>query len=189
MLAQDWNDGVELTADRLRRYGKLGRRTPPKELAPGTLKKILGKTAKHSSAAGEAAIGSVARFWVDGTKGFVSSETEAVVGEETNWDRFGYGWYATRTATIRKGDRLLLLDRTSKPGWATLFNVVGSTRTVTATPDGWYFAAHKQVPRRSRRKMTKQFLAKLAKAGVGATDGSRVELVGMKRKRVDDLFR
>ena len=172
-----WRDGVALTSDRIKRYAakRIRPKTPP--MTGPTLLAILGKDAKHKTSDDlPTPTSKRPQYWVHGIAGSVGKTTEAVVADETNWDTNGWAWMSTHSSAYARGDRLLVLDRSSKPAWAFLASVVDTTRTATATADGRDFMAYVHLPNTHRRKLTSKLTRPLRAAGVKATDGSRAKL-------------
>jgi HKD family nuclease len=189
IFERDWTDAIPLDPDLIRRYSKLVRpRTTP--LPNGLISKVLGRKPKHGKATDSSSQPSVpsVHFWVDGISGFAKKETDTVVSEETSWDKRGWKWYAPHTVTIKADDRVLLLDRSRKPAWASLVRVRAYTRTATSTPDGRDFVAYTPEPKTRRKRITLGFIAALRGCGVRRLDGTRKRLAARTWKRVAALF-
>ncbi len=72
----------------------------------------------------------------------MAKQTELVIADETNWDRNGWLWRTCRPGGYERGDEVLLLDKSTKPAWASITRVVDVVpRTATPTPDGRCFDA------------------------------------------------
>ena len=54
--------------------------------------------------------------------------------EQTNWEEKGYWCYASHSDVFKRGDYILLFDKTA--GWAEVVIVKDTTRTAVPTPDG-----------------------------------------------------
>jgi HKD family nuclease len=184
-----WDEGVALDKSLINEYAAV-RPKRQESVAASALKSILGAAAKYAMASAPSVNDTTTdrstRKWIDGVAGQVAAETLAVLHDETNWD----GKWDSRSCNdgYRAGDEVVLLDRTSKPGWAALTHITATTRTATKTPDGRHFVAYRFIPRSGRRKMTPAFMARLRSVGVTRTDGGRAVISKAAWVQVRDLF-
>ncbi|HEU0029913.1 MAG TPA: phospholipase D-like domain-containing protein [Kofleriaceae bacterium] len=171
-----WSDGAALTARRVKRYAEVRVRPVAPLIPQATIASIIGRDAKHKRSDDvEPSAITKPRSWVNGITGTVGKQTMAVVADETDWDRNGWNWCSTHTSVFARGDRLLVLDRSSKPGWARLARVLDVQRTATPTPDGRDFMAYAQLAKTHRRRLTRKLLRLFHKAGV-KTSANRAKM-------------
>ncbi len=166
-----WRNATTLTDGMIDEYEK--RRVVPKVAGPskGKLAAILGK-ASHEKATDDEASLAAPRYWTDGIFGYAKDATSQVISSETSWDKYGWAWQSCGASVFRPDDCIVLIDKSSKPTWASVVRVRDTAGPIS-TPDGRHFVAYTQIPRTRRRQLTKAMRTKLRSAGVPTVDGSR----------------
>ena len=134
---------------------------------------ILGSASSNDAKGGDASPGAAPRYWRDHISGFARPRTEAVVSEETDWDRRGYGWYSSHSNVFERGDHILLFDQAN--GWAELVVVKDTTRTATPTPDGRHFVAHQRVRGWHRRRLNRNLWKRFTDFGLALSSAARTK--------------
>jgi HKD family nuclease len=92
------------------------------------------------------------RYWRTCVDALLSEETLALLREITDWDKKGYGYFATEKPFYQVGDRVVFFDFADKN-----VCVIEIKDTTSAPPpgtsDGVHFAAYKQVKEIPLRKL------------------------------------
>jgi HKD family nuclease len=162
---------VPLSLGRIKHYASIRRRRPRAILPQRSLASIFGPASSDGVDNGDASSEAVPRYWRDWISGFAAARTEAIVTEETDWDRNRYWWYASQYDGFKTGDRMLLFDRAT--GWAEIAAVRATTRTATPTPDGRHFVAYVRARGWHRRRMGSGLWKALASVGLVTSADAR----------------
>jgi HKD family nuclease len=104
------------------------------------------------------------RYWLTGIDGTLARETMAVLRETTNWDRKNYWYFSTWRSAYAKGDRVVLFDLDGRT--VRVVEIVATTRTPAATPDGRLFAAYRKVKGIQGRRLVKSRWRSLKAVGL-----------------------
>jgi HKD family nuclease len=104
------------------------------------------------------------RFWCTPMDGTLSDETEAVLHETTDWDRRGLFYMSTWSPTYRSGDRVVIFDLGRSI--VSVAEIVATTQTPQATPDGKHFAAYRRLQRIPQRRLIPKRWKSLKEAGL-----------------------
>jgi HKD family nuclease len=167
-----WKTGaVPLSAERIKRYEKTRPRQPQPKLSRRSLTQVLGSASLNGGSSGNVSPSSAPGYWRDRISGFAPAKTEAVVGEETDWEQKGYWWYSSHAPVFKRGDRILLFDQTI--GWAQVVVVKDTTRTATPTPDGRHFVAYQGIRGWRRRRLNRALWKRLADVGLPLSSEAR----------------
>lgn len=155
---------VPLSPGRIKQYARIRSRRPRPTVSRRSLARVFGPAASGGVEQGAVSSPAVPRYWRDWISGFVAPRTEAIVNEETNWDRKQYLWYASQYDGFRAGDRILVFDRST--GWAEVGVVKATTRTATPTRDGRHFVAYMRARGWHRRRLGSGLWKALAAVGL-----------------------
>jgi HKD family nuclease len=124
------------------------------------LRKILAMNRRKSKA--------VARkepvFWRSCTDGLLSTDTQAMLTETTDWDRRGYDYISNSLNGFSVGDRVVLFDLNRRI--VEVVEIKDTTRTPRRTPDGFYFAGYRVVRGIGIRKLIPNRWRSLKAAGL-----------------------
>jgi len=167
-----WTTGtVPLSPERIKRYERARPRRPHPTLSGRSLALVLSSASSNGARSGDASSGVAPCYWRDGISGFARPRTEAVVGEETDWDQREYWWYSSHSDVFERGDRILLFDEAD--GWAEVVVVKDTTRTATPTPDGRHFVAYQRVRGWRQRRLSRTLWKRLADVGLAISAAAR----------------
>jgi HKD family nuclease len=168
-----WSRGtVPVSLARIKKYAAARKLQAPRPVPKDALLAILGRDGSEADE-GEVSVVSAPRYWRDHVSGFADPKTEAVVGDETDWDRRGYDWYSSQTDSFHAGDRILLLDARHRS--AELAVVKDTTSMRRSTPDGRHFVAFVPAHGRRRRRLGKNFGKSLAAIGLPLSVATRTK--------------
>ena len=157
----EWAAAFPLRVEQINRYDKFRPKTTHAAHSPIPLSKILGL---RSSPSGHSSYPSHERqYWRVSTSGYVCKETEAVIGDTTNWDVRGYSWYTSNESRHQKGDRIVMFDLTD--GWIVNAEIVDTCRTPKRTPDGQFFTAFQRVAGTPRKRISRKTWSALRRCG------------------------
>lgn len=164
-----WTDkgSVPLSAKLVSRYESARTDVSKPRISPSAIRRILGASPSQAPAQRP-----TRRYWRDAIIGFAAKATELVLKDETNWTKLGYHWFSTEPR-YRRGDQVLLLSTLTKRNTARLVEIVDTTRTATATPDGRHFVAYRHLPRGKVRVIGKRFWDQLKQAGIRPSTRTR----------------
>jgi HKD family nuclease len=118
------------------------------------------------------------RDWVSG---FLKSKTNAVINDETDWDRRGWGCFGTSSNVYSPGDKIAQFDFVNNR--LRLIVVKDVVRTHARTPDGRHFAAYLEIPRAKERRLAKKFWVTLKASGLvkSKSDAQRTKRLSADR--------
>lgn len=155
---------VPLSPGRIKQYARIRPRRPRPTVSRRSLARVLGPASSDGLEQGGVSSETVPRYWRDWISGFAATRTEAIVNEETDWDRKRYWWYSSQYDGFKAGDRILLFDRPT--GWAEVGVVKATTCTATPTPDGRHFVAYVRARGWHRRRLGSGLWKALAAVGL-----------------------
>jgi hypothetical protein len=161
-------DSVDLTRERIRRYETHRPRTQDRGLSHRDLRDILGSEDRRSRERRVLPPEPLV-VWREAIHGLVTSRTQAIVHDETNWDQKNLLWHSCPAGRFHRGHRLLVFDFARKIPVVQLAEVRDTTHTSVSTPDGRDFVAYTTVPRCRTRRLTRSLWSKLSEIGVVTT--------------------
>lgn len=168
VFEKEWGRSVPLQTAHIDEYVRQREQhSKPSTNRQVNLRTILKTNAvggRQSDTSARTSSGGNRSYWRDMTQGYLSGKTESQLGDITDWDKKGYGYYATLNDVYSSGDRVVLFDFTTK--WIYVVEIKDTTKTPFRTPQGRYFAAYKRVSGISRRELKTNRLQLFKKAGL-----------------------
>ncbi len=180
---------VPLSPDRIRQYARIRPKRPRPAVSRRSLRGILGPASSDAVAQDGAWSKAAPGYWRDWISGFAATRTEAVVSEETDWDRKEYWWYASQYDGFKAGNHILIFDRAT--GWAEVVVVTATTSTATPTPDGRHFVAYARARGWRRKRLGGTLWKALAAVGLVMSANARTrrrKLTEGQWARVESVF-
>ena len=156
----EWDNSVLLTRSRITRYRRFFETLRPGKPMPSVPVWVLGQTSDDEEHG--AGPRRKHRFWRCSVTGTLNDKTVTLLGEVTDWDKKGYGYFSASNPPFKRGDRIMFFDFVG--GLLREVKYMDKVRSPVRTPDGRDFVAYDVLnPQGPKRMLTKKALTFLKK--------------------------